>query len=455
MYQEELARRKFRAFCLWMDRVFFTDRPFLLDEIADVLQMIQDGTINTASISLPPRAGKSYVVSLFCAWWLGRNPTKCVMRNCVTTRLFEKFSYHVRDFIKSERYRQVFPDIQLSPDKQAIHDWALVSSTQSAYFGGGVTSNIIGSGANLAISDDLYAGFFEAMSPGTSEKTHMWKEGSHNSRMETGCAELYVGTRWMKDDVIGRAIERGKVQRIVSIPALTEDRRSFCEAVKTTAEYLAIEADVEEMTWRAEYMQEPIDAFGLLFPKDSLNFYKHTGEIEGDADVIHVDPANFGGDYFAAVHCVVKGNSVFVPWVTCTQAGSDATNIALEQYIRDREQGINYIEYEGVMQWQAVACELRNALDDLDDLEFRVTNPTTNKHTRILVRAPFIKKHFYFREDYKDIPEYRIFMKLLTAYLRDQSRSGPKINDDPPDVLAAAAAYLKRAYGHLWKDKTK
>lgn len=452
MYAEELARRRFRAFCVYMDPEFFDARPFLLDEIADAFQLIQDLKIKKAAISMPPRAGKSYVTSLFCSWWLGRNPTLCVMRNCATARLFEKFSYHVRDIIKSKKWQAVFPGLMLSPDKQSVSDWALTTSRQSAYFGGGVGTNIIGSGANLAISDDLYAGFAEALSPTVNEKTHLWKDGSHNSRMEKDCPEVFIGTRWSRQDVIGKAIEIGEVDHVVSIPALTIDRKSFCEAVKSTAEYVALEAKTDEMIWRAEYMQEPIEAFGLLFPSNEIRFYDPKMPLPGEHDFMVFDPANLGGDYFAGVHCVLIGNSIYVPWVMCSRRGSDQTNIEIEQYIREYDQDINYIEYEGVMQWQATAIELRDQLSDTD-VDFNVTHPTTNKHTRILVRAPFIKTNFYFREDYRDIPEYRIFINLLTAYLRDQTRSQGARNDDPPDVLAAAAAYVKREFAHLYSTK--
>ncbi len=450
MYREELARRRFRSFCEYYDPAFFKARPFLLDEVAEPFQQIQDRVIKTAAVSMPPRAGKSYITSLFCAWWLGRNPTLCVMRNCATATLFKKFSYHVRDIIKNEKYQRVFPMAMLAPDKQDLSDWALTASRQSAYFGGGVGTNIIGSGANLAISDDLYAGFAEALSNTVNEATHTWKQGSHNSRMEKDCPEIFIGTRWSKRDVIGAAIEAGRIQLAVTIPALTEDRKSFCEAVKSTDEYLQIEADTEEMIWRAEYMQEPIEAFGLLFPISDIKFFNINHLPDGEHHYMPIDPANKGGDYFASAHCVLHGNNIYVPHVFCNKEGSEQSNILHEAYIR--ETGIEAVEYEGVLQWQETAKDLRNALEDIE-IDFRITNPTVNKQTRILVQAPFIKNHFYFREDYKQFPEYRIFVNMLTAYLRDQSGNNKATNDDAPDVLAAAAAYFKKNFGHVFKTK--
>lgn len=446
MYAEELARRKFWSFCCYCDPEFFHKRAFLR-EVADAFQAIQDRQVLKVAVSLPPRAGKSYVTSLFCAWWLGRNPTQCVMRNTVSATLYNKFSYDVRAILKETRFRAVFPDVQLSSDKQNIDGWSLATSKQGAYFGGGVGTNIIGFGANLAITDDLYSGFAEALSNTVNDATHTWKQGSHNSRMEKDCPEIFIGTRWSQRDVIGSAILSGQIDIAIKIPALNEQLETFCDAVKSTAEYTKLEQDTEEMIWRAEYMQEPIEAFGLLFATDQLRFYDPKMALKGEHSFMPIDPANKGGDYFASCHCVLVGNAIYVPHVFCNKEGSDQSNILHEQYIREAR--IDSVEYEGVLQWQNTASALRDKLTDID-IEFRITKPTQNKQTRILVQAPFIKNNFYFREDWKNLPEYRTFINILTAYLRDQSGNNKAPNDDPPDVLAAAANYYKRNFAHLW-----
>lgn len=404
--------------------------------------------IMSGAVSMPPRAGKSYLTSLYCAWWLGRNPTKCVMRNTVTTELYHKFSYDVRAILQLDKYKAVFPHVKLAPDKQNVNGWALTTSTQGAYFGGGVGKNIIGFGANLAITDDLYAGFAEALSPTVNEATHTWKQGSHDSRMETGCPELYIGTRWSVNDVIGKAQIEGHIDRSVTISALTEEGLSFCENVKTTAEYQKTKKKNDPMIWSAEYMQQPVEAEGLLFPRDQIKLYAPEMALPGEHHFMPIDPANHGGDYFASMHCVLYGNSIYVPHVFCNKEGSDENNILHEQYIR--KAGIEVIHYEGVMQWQEKAKALRNKLSDLDSLEFRITNPTTNKHTRILVNAPFVKTNFYFREDYDEIPEYRTFMNNLCTYMRNQTGNSKAKQDDAPDAAAAAAAYFDRNFDHLW-----
>lgn len=369
------------------------------------------------------------------------------MRNTVSGTLYNKFSYDVRAILREPKYKQVFDSIALSSDKQNIDGWSITTSKQGAYFGAGVGGNIIGFGANLAVTDDLYSGFADALSTTVNDATHTWYQGSHKSRMEKDCPEILIGTRWSQRDVIGVQIDSGTVDAIVRISALTEDRKSFCENVLSTAEYLELERTTEDMIFRAEYLQEPIEAFGLLFPKNELRLYDPNSLPAGDHHFMSIDPANKGGDYFASCHCVLAGDAIYIPHVFCNKEGSDQSNILHDQYIR--KVGIEAVEYEGVFQWMKTATDLRDKLEDVE-IEFRISKPTQNKQTRILVQAPFIKNNFYFREDYRDIPEYRTFVNILTSYLRDQGGQNKAANDDPPDVLAAAAAYFKRNFRHLW-----
>ena len=439
-----LAKLSFWEFCLYVDPEFFAKRPFL-KEVAEAFQRIADGEIQKASVSMPPRAGKSYVTSLFCAWWLGRNPELCVMRNTVTSALYRKFSYDVRNIIRSKRYQNVFPKIRLAEDKQNIDGWSLTSSKQGAYFGGGVGTNIIGFGANLAITDDLYSGFEQALSEVYNDKVMQWKQGSHDSRKEKGCPEIFIGTRWSKNDVIGQAQTSGDIDVQITIPALVEGK-SFCEDVKTTEEYLKIKDEVDETIWEAEYMQEPIEAKGLLFPMSELKTFA-PGDLPGQPEFkyLGIDPADSGHDDTSAPQCDLYGNGIYVTGVLYNNHGTDVNIPALVESIVSRK--TNACEIEGVSAWILFAKDVRNKVQErYQDCDIRIIKNTTNKNVRILAQSAFIKNHFYFLKEEFWTPEYRKFMKVLTSYLRE----GGSKKDDAPDSLAMAAAYFVRNFNHLW-----
>ena len=44
----------------------------------------------------------------------------------------------------------------------------------------------------------------------------------------------------------------------------------FCEDVHTTEYYHELREETDDSIWCAEYMQEPIEAIGLLYPKSEL-----------------------------------------------------------------------------------------------------------------------------------------------------------------------------------------
>ena len=236
--KQELSKRYFWRFCLYYDDEFFSKRPFFKD-IAQSFQDVEEGAIKSLSVSLPPRAGKSYLTSLLCAWTLGRNPTQSVMRNTCTATLYLKFSYDVRSILKSERFNAVFPEVRLSDDKANLQGWNTNKSKQVGYFGSGVGGTIIGFGATkVGITDDLYRGVEDALSDTVNDRIHQWKQSTHDSRFESGCARIDIGTRWTLNDVIGRNMDDKIYDKSISIPALTESGESFCDDVMTTQEFL-------------------------------------------------------------------------------------------------------------------------------------------------------------------------------------------------------------------------
>jgi predicted phage terminase large subunit-like protein len=441
---------RFWSFCLYYDYEFFTSRPFL-EETADALQYVYDeyvaGRPRRVSVSMPPRSGKSYIISLFCAWWLGKLPTLSVMRNACTATLYRKFSYDVRNIIRSKKWSNIFQGISLSPDKSNLDGWNLTTAKQVSYFGNGVGGTIIGFGANLAITDDLYKDIEAALSPDYNEKVLQWKESAHDSRKELNCPEIFIGTRWSKQDIIGRAIESKKIDRQMKISALTPDRKSFCEAVKSTAEYLEIEADIDPTIWEAEYQQEPIENKGSLYPMSELKFFEmeEFNAAKPEYCFIPVDPADSGGDFYAAPKSYLIGKYVYITDIIFNNHGTDinipaTTDMAISSKA-------NYVQVEGNSGWVLAGKDIRNEINDkLPECEVRIIKAITNKETRILTFSSWVRNYVRFRSDYKDDRQYAAFMKNLTGYLRE----GKNAHDDAPDVMAQLAEYFKKNFSHLW-----
>ncbi len=439
----ELARRQFWYFCLYYDGGFFRKRKFC-ETIAGAFQKIHDREIKSLSVSLPPRAGKSYITSLFAAWLLGKSPEGSVMRNTCTATLYDKFSYDTRNVVRTAKFRDVFPHVELASDKQNLTGWNLKTSKQVGYFGAGVGGTIIGFGATLAaITDDLYKSMADALSTTTNNSVKQWKQSAHDSRMEKDCPTIDIGTRWSKQDVIGENQESGKYDLSISIPALNEKDESFCEDVKSTAEYIKIRDDLIAANsieiWLSEYQQEPAEVQGLLFRKSDIKrftmeeFEKETLNAKGESLVAstlgYIDPAEGGGDNFSFPLSKIIPNKVFITDVIYTKETVDVVIPRAGKLIIDRNGDYVWCEKNGL--GSGVIRDLKKVVPSEKILSVR---NATHKGTRIWNEYGFIQKYFYFLAESEYIPgsDYDKFMRNLFSYMK----IGDNQEDDAPDSIA-------------------
>ena len=90
--ESKIYADNFWEYCKKSDPEFFFDDKTLLMDLANKLQLVKEKKIRKLAVSMYPRAGKSYTISLFCSWLLGNNPDGCVMRNAYGDHLANKFS---------------------------------------------------------------------------------------------------------------------------------------------------------------------------------------------------------------------------------------------------------------------------------------------------------------------------------------------------------------------------
>lgn len=441
LVKQELAKRYFWRFCLYYDNEFYSNRLFLKD-IAESFQDIEQGTIKSLSVSLPPRAGKSYLTSLFCAWTLGRNPDQSVMRNTCTATLYLKFSYDVRAILKSDAFMRVFPDVKLSDDKANLQGWNTNKSKQVGYFGSGVGGTIIGFGATkCGITDDLYRGIEDALSDTVNDRIHQWKQSTHDSRFESGCARIDIGTRWSLNDVIGRNVEQKIYDRSISVPALTDTGESFCPDVMTTQEFIDKRKHTAKEIWMAEYMQEPVDIKGRLFNELKFinpdEFKQLTKQHEIEGCVGYIDVADMGADYTALGIVAIVNNEFYVVDYLMSKANTDVTIPLCASKLN---------------QWKASYCRVesnsmgamfgRHLQKETSSKILQVHN-TTNKQTRIIMQSAFIQNRFTFVKASHESCE--LFISNVMSY----SKEGKNKNDDAPDCLAGLGLFTQSMFRNL------
>lgn len=444
------ARSDFWSYCLYMDPDFFSRRQFLR-QIAEAFMRVylsfSNKEIYRLAVSMPPRSGKSYISSLFISWMYGHFPTESVMRNCCADPLYNKLSYDTRDIVRSRKYKEVFPEVKLKSDKQNVSGWSIEGAKQVSYFGAGVGGTVIGFGASmLAMTDDLYKSLEDALSDNNNEKVWSWKQGTHDSRIEGNCCMIDIGTRWSSTDVLGRLEEsRGGeyYDEIIRIAALDENDESFCKDVHSTEFYRTLREETEDSIWAAEYMQQPYEAKGLLFPKTSLNRFKLDDVKNRRADGVigATDVADEGSDYFSSPIGKVFGNHIYITDVVFTKDAIEITAPRLAQMIIDT--GLDQMRIESNNGGKAYANEVRRLVKETNKLTKAIIQsfPTTsNKATRILMKSGWIKKHCHFLDEseYEKGSDYWWFIHWLTKYKKE----GGNKHDDAPDSLSILAEFF-------------
>jgi predicted phage terminase large subunit-like protein len=430
------ARRGFWAFCIHWDRDFFERRPFLY-MIADAFQRIADGEIKSLAVSMPPRAGKSYITSLYCAWLIGRDPSGSVLRNSTTARLYNKFSYDVRSFIRDPKYTAIFPNVRLSQDKQSLEGWNVTKAKQVTYYGAGVGGTIIGFGATLAaITDDLYRGHEDAMSETINSKIARWYESQHLSRIEKHCPQVDIGTRWSETDVIGQNTKDGHYDEIIKVPALINGA-SFCEDVKTTAEYKALQARTDPFIWNSEYMQEPIQLEGTVFPKDRIQYYDELPRLAENETPVYVyfgDTADEGEDYYSGPYAMIKDNLVYIIDATFNRFNLTENEPILLALLQNYSFARVWIESNSFG-----AYYVRN-IRKQTEAPVRGLKSTKNKMLRILAESGFILQNFRFPSNSPSNEYDRFFIQVCNLL-----KTGSK-HDDAPDSLAGMSFMVRRDF---------
>jgi hypothetical protein len=169
--KSEAARNDLIEFCKVMQPDYKVGKHHRI--LANLLMDIAEGKKDRICVNMPPRHGKSQLVSIyFPAWFIGRYPNKKVLMVSHTTDLAVDFGRKVRNLIDSDPYRKIFPTVLLASDSKSAGRWN--TNAGGEYFACGVGSALAGRGADLLLVDDphneqdIINGNFDIWQRGTS-----------------------------------------------------------------------------------------------------------------------------------------------------------------------------------------------------------------------------------------------------------------------------------------------
>ena len=454
------APHSFHLFLLYMEwnreptKKFYPPRKKMLRQVVDALQELSDGRLDLLAISLPPGTGKSTLAIFFICWLAGRDPDKCILTGS-HSNAFIRGAYdeclRVMGGNDSEYlFNEVFPTSPVSNTnaKDCRIDLGKRKRFESLQF----TS--VGSGnaglyraSRLLYCDDLIPSIEVALSKERLDK--LWEQYTTDLRQRKigDAVELHIATRWSVHDIIGRLeTDYGDSDRakFIVIPALDEnDESNFDYAYGVgfnTKFYHEQRAIMEDASWRALYMNQPIERDGQLYNSDELRRYFELPDAEPDAIFSVCDTKDRGKDYCVMPVVYQYGQDYYVDKIICDNSNPEVVETRLIMTLL--EHNVHLSRFESNSAGGRVAQKVQEGVKAKNGRTKVTTKYTTaNKETKIIVNSPWVKEHCLFKDDsvIGTDKEYRRAMGFLCGY----TMMGNNKHDDVPDAFAQLAEFAQ------------
>lgn len=299
--------------------------------LAEKLEAVERGEIRRLIVNMPPRAGKSTLVSTyFPAWYLGKNPDREVVVASYSADLAVGFGRSTRNLVRQNEYKNLFK-VSLAEDSRSVGNWH--TEKGGSYIAVGVGGALTGKGADLMIIDDPIKGREEANSDTVRTALWDWYRSTAYTRLSPIGAIVICQTRWTDDDLVGRLLEMGdekadqwEIINFESIATQDSEYRKTGEALwpnRFPLERLEeIRANIGPYEWASLHQQDPVDVEHQEFKKQ---WFKHrpAEEVKG-----------YGTRNFLTIDTAIseKASGDFTGWVENYVDQEGNWNIAAKRF---------------------------------------------------------------------------------------------------------------------------
>jgi len=435
------------------EKKFYMPRRKVLKMVVEALQDLADDKLDLLAISMPPGTGKSTLAIFYLTWLAGKHPDSPMLTGSHNGSWIRgAYDECLRIMDKSGEYlwREVFPRVGISSTnaQDCRIDLGARKRFETLQF------TTVGKGnagqfraMQLLYCDDLVSGSEVAMSKERLDK--LW--GSYTidlrqRKLGDHCKELHIATRWSVWDILGRLeLEYGESDRarFIVMPAMDENDESNFDypynlgySTKTLREQREIMDDVD---WRALFMNEPIEREGLLYPSDELRRYFELPEGEPDAIIAACDPKDKGADYCAMPIAYQYGPDFYIEKVICDNSNPNVVEPRLANALT--EYNVQLARFESNQAGGRVAEKVQGMVKDLGGrCKITTKYTTSNKETKIVVNSPWVLEHCLFKDEsvIKNDREYKKFLQFICSF----TMAGKNKYDDCPDVMAMLAEFV-------------
>ena len=438
------------------DRFYLPKRKcFLKIGLVQALQDMLDDKLDILSISLPPGTGKTTFEKFFhsglCGWF-PKEYNLFFSHSAGITRMYYDGVLSILTDNIEYTWQEIFPELQVTSNNAKLEQinigpYKPFQNLQTASVGSEMAGKVRAS--KFLLVDDMIGKIEEALNIKILDK--LWNIYSTDARQRkvTGCKEIHIATRWSVHDIIGRLqrlYEGNKRCKFIAVPDIdpeTNESNFAFDINGFTVEFFHDqELAMDEITYKCLYKNEPVEREGLLYTSEELRRYSSLPLREPDAILGICDVKNKGTD-FMFLPCFYQYENDFY----CVDCVCDDDSNYGRQYDKLTDiiirNNMQQCEFESNSGGDRVSYEVNTRIEKLGARCNITDRPTeTNKETRIIVNADWVKKHVLFKqkEDYSAKEDYGIMMSWLLCY----TVVGKNEHDDVPDGFANFALFVTK-----------
>ena len=454
----------FDSFCRYIEwnrepnKRFYLPRRKQLKIVVDALQELADDKLDLLAISMPPGVGKTTIAIFFLAWMGGRVPNLPMLGGSHSNSFLRGvYDEILRVIDKDGEYlwHDVFPNIEIcntnakdmridldKPQRFETFEFSSIGSGNAGKVRAG----------SILYCDDLVDGIETAMSKERLDK--LWQQYTTDLRQRKigNCKELHIATRWSVHDVIGRLEQQyGDSERakFIVIPALdSEDKSNFDYGgdIGFSTQFYHEQMEImDDVSWRALYMNQPIEREGLLYAESELRRYFELPDTEPDGIISICDTKDKGKDYAFMPVAYIYGKDYYIDDCICDNSLPNIVEPRIVSCLLKNK--VQMARFEHNNAGGRIAKDIQAELKKLGGITKITTKFTTsNKETKIIVNSAFVKERFLFKDSslYKKKDDYGKMIDFLCSY----TVTGKNKHDDVPDGMAMLSEYAQSLVGN-------
>ena len=458
------APHHFESFLLYLEsgrepkKKFYPPRRKVLKQVVDALQDLEDDKLDLLAISLPPGSGKTTLAIFYLTWLAGKHSDEPMLTgshsNSFVRGVYDE-CLRILDPQGEYLWHDVFPTVSVSSTnaKDCRIDLGKRKRFETLEFTSIGTGNAgLYRASKLLYCDDLVSGIEVALSKERLDK--LWETYTTDLRQRKigdHCKELHIATRWSVHDVIGRLEhDYGDSDRakFIVIPALDDNDESnfdYAYGVGFNTKFYHEQRNImEDASWRALYMNQPIEREGLLYQEDELRRYFELPDGEPDAIIAVCDTKDRGTDYCGMPIAYQYGQDFYIPQIICDNSNPEVVETRLVMALLEHK--VHMSRFESNSAGGRVAQKVQEQVKAKGGRTKITTKYTTsNKETKIIVNSPWIKEHCLFKDNSVITDkEYKRALNFLCTY----TMAGKNKNDDIPDAFAQLSEFAQSLEGN-------